>query len=178
MTETAEGPAQRFDVRDNQRLVTFLGWLLADADSQPGGAPRWTELALYRTVTGKYILEKIGRSDVFHAAACTRRSKGLRYETLTDALDEDERTDVVDLTTVFVPCDQCRPDVTAAPVFVERDISAVALYNDPQSLVDALYRKDSDNTRYLSRVSRELLDQAASRDSEIARVMSTPVDVT
>ena len=172
--ELTEETAQRFDVRDGQRPITFVGWMIADADSQGGHDPRWTELTLYKTVTGKYVLEKVGRSDVFHAPSCRRRSKGVQVDSLEDAEgggDEpvEER---------FVPCPDCRPSFDQEPVFVERDISSIAVYAEPEQMVDSLFRKDGDNMRYLSRVARELLDEAATSDEDVSRVVNSPADIT
>lgn len=174
MTGMQEGTEQRFDLRDGQRPITFVGWMVANADSQSGTNPRWTELSLYRTITGRYVLEKIGRSDVFHSPGCKRKS-GAFFESLDHALEADQDRAEDD---AYVPCDICKPDFAQQPVYVERDISAVAVYAEPEQLVDALFRKDADNMRYLSRVSRELLDEAASRDEGIAGVMSSPADIT
>jgi hypothetical protein len=172
--EMTEETAQRFDVRDGQRPVTFVGWMVADADSQGGGDPRWTELALYRTTSGKYVLEKIGRSDVFHSVRCKRRSKGIQVDSLEAALKGED----VDPRDRYVQCEQCRPGYDEAPVYVERDISSIAVYADAQQAVDALFRKDGDNMRYLSRVARELLDEAAKADQDISTVMTSPADIT
>jgi hypothetical protein len=172
--EMTEETAQRFDVRDGQRPVTFVGWMVADADSQGGGDPRWTELALYRTTSGKYVLEKIGRSDVFHSPRCRRKSKGVQVASLAEAEGAGEGP----LEEQFVPCEQCRPGFADAPVYVERDISSIAVYADADTVVDSLFRKDADNMRYLSRVARELLDEAARSDEVIAAVVNSPADIT
>jgi hypothetical protein len=171
-----EGTEQRFDVKDGQRPLTFVGWMIASADSQSGRDVRWTELTLYKTLTGRYVMEKIGRSDVFHADRCQRRSKGVRHDVLDDALPEEDSD--LELESVFVPCPDCRPSYDESPVWVERDIAAVAVFESPEKLVQSLFRKDSDNMRFLSRVSRSLLEEAATRDEGIASVMSSPADVT
>ena len=66
-------PEKRFQLQDGMQPVTFAGEQLAFASSQRDDHPvaRWTELAVYKTVTGKYVREKIGRSDVFHTATHT-----------------------------------------------------------------------------------------------------------
>lgn len=165
--------SQRFELRDGQKPIYVEGWLIADADSQTGNDPRWTELTLYRTLTGKYVLEKIGRSDVFHSARCSRKSKGVMHEDLPDAADAKDVDE-----DAFVQCRDCRPQRDETPVFVERDISAVAVYPSADGLVEALFRRDSDNMRYLSRVARALLETAAVNDDEIGRVVSAPATIT
>lgn len=52
----------RHEVRDGSRVVRFEGSLLAEASSRWGDSPRWTELALYRTAAGTYVLAGVGRS--------------------------------------------------------------------------------------------------------------------
>lgn len=169
------GTEERFNVRDGQRPLTFQGWKIAEADSQSGEDVRWTELTLYKTLTGKYVLEKIGRSDVFHSDACTRRSKGVKYDDLESAVPEDDDTALED---IFVPCEDCKPSYDDAPVWAERDISAVAVFESPETLVTSLFRRNPDNMKFLSRVSRALLDEASRHDDGIEKVMSSPADVT
>jgi hypothetical protein len=56
--------AEPWEVQDHDRMITFTGVLLGDASSQSPGKDRWTEVAIYRTAAGKYIVEKIGKSRV------------------------------------------------------------------------------------------------------------------
>ncbi len=176
-----DGTEERFNVKDGQRPLTFVGWKIAEADSQSGNDARWTELGLYRTLTGKYVLEKVGRSDVFHSDNCKRKSKGVKFETLEDAAEDTDEA----LEDIFVPCSQdrgngphCNPSYGESPVWVERDISAATVLETAEQVVDALFRRESNNTRFLSRVSRALLEDAAKNDEDIKRVMSVPSDVT
>lgn len=169
--------AQRFNVRDGQRPITFVGWSLARADSQSGADVRWTELTLYTTLTGKYIVEKIGRSDVFHTVNCARGNKAKLFDSLADArpADADEADGVEDL---FVPCDVCGPAHDVAPVLVERDIFSISIYETPKDAIESLHRRDGDTVRPLSRVARALLDEAERNDTGIASALRTPSDIT
>lgn len=175
---TTPGSEQRFNLQDGQRPITFEGWKIAEADSQNGNDYRWTELTLYKTLTGRYVLEKVGRSDVFHSDACKRRSKGVKFEDLDAAVSEEDEATLDDLADLFVPCEECRPAWNTAPVWVERDISAVAVFDSPEKLVQSLFRRDNDNMKFLSRVSRGLLEQASLHDEGVKQVMSSPADVT
>lgn len=56
--------------RDGVRILRFAGERLAHASSARRGAQRWSELVLYRTAGGEYILQKIGRSSVAHDPEC------------------------------------------------------------------------------------------------------------
>lgn len=180
MTENglpAQTTSQRFNLRDGQRPVTFLGWKLGDADSQSGNDVRWTELALYRTLSNKYVFEKIGRSDVFHSARCTRRSKGKEYTTLDDAMPEDAGPEDT-AENLFVPCPDCKPDRNESPIFAERDIPSVAVFETPVAAIESMYRNDNDGGKFLSRVARTLLEKAADNDEQIARILHSPADIT
>lgn len=167
---------QRWNVKDGQRSVTFVGQLVASADSQSGTDVRWTELSLYRTSTGRYILEKIGRSDVFHSELCKRRSKGLSFTDLHAAAEAQSRDQ--DVTTSYIACTDCRPDFEVRPAWVEQDISSVAVYENVPVMIDAMYRRDADSAHFMSRVSRMLLDNASRKDPSISTVLNTPSDVT
>lgn len=54
--------AQTFEVHDRQRRIQFQGWRLARATSFSEDKDRWTDLELYRSLAGKYILAGIGQS--------------------------------------------------------------------------------------------------------------------
>jgi hypothetical protein len=169
--------SQRFNIVDGTRPLTFTGHQVAAADSQSGFDVRWTELTLYQTTSGKYILEKVGRSDVFHSERCRRGTKGVRFDTLEDAVpvDADDNDTFED---IFVPCTDCKPDYTVQPAWVERDIASVSMFETASQMVDSLYRPDRDKPRFLSRVARILLEKAALDDPEIARVLALPADIT
>lgn len=61
---------QEHAVRDGSRVLRFLGWKLAANSSSRPGVQRWSELAIYKTLGGDYLLEKIGRSSVAHTPEC------------------------------------------------------------------------------------------------------------
>ncbi len=55
----AIGPGREFTLdRDGARALRFNGELLAEASSRHGEAPRWTEIAIYVTCDGRYVLSK------------------------------------------------------------------------------------------------------------------------
>lgn len=64
-------------VRDGDRILRFRAAVLAAATTQRPGAPRWTELTVYRLpgrndddLTGGYVVAKIGRSVLVHRKSC------------------------------------------------------------------------------------------------------------
>lgn len=50
--------------RDNNVDLKFNGVLLSGTSSRRPGQDRWTDLSLYRTDNGKYVIVSIGRSVV------------------------------------------------------------------------------------------------------------------
>lgn len=181
---TRLGLEQRFETQDGPRRISFVGWLLGEADSRPTGEQpaRWTELSLFKTVGEQYVLEKVGRSDVFHNESCPtepgKPRRGRRFDNLWDALASLDTSDV-EPDEVFVPCDRCRPDFDDAPVWVEKDIYSTQTFSTADEVLENLYRPDTRNTKskYLSRVARALLDQAIEKDDALRDVLSAPVEV-
>ena len=57
-------------VRDGNRIYTFPGWQVAYSSSERPGVPRWSELTLYKTVSGEFYLQKVGRTTVAHREDC------------------------------------------------------------------------------------------------------------
>lgn len=180
---TRLGLEERFETKDGPRTISFIGWQLGEADSRPGAdqPPRWTELRLFKTTTGTYVLEKVGCSDVFHNETCAEKSgkplRGRRRDNLYDALPEGLEQEHP--SAIFVPCDVCAPDFEDSPVWVEKDIFSTATFSTPSELLQALYRPDTRNTatKYLSRVARALLDQAIEKDPALRDLLSEPVEV-
>jgi hypothetical protein len=53
---------QPFCLKDEDRNIEFRGRLLASASSEEPGKTRWTEVEIYKTVGGNYVVSTIGRS--------------------------------------------------------------------------------------------------------------------
>lgn len=181
---TRLGLEERFTTQNGPQKISFVGWRLGEADSRPGEEqpPRWTELRLFLTQGGQYILEKVGCSDVFHNETCPvepgKPRRGKRHNNLWDALPDDVGDDIGP-EDIFVPCDRCSPDFDDEPVWVEKDIYTTVMYSTPQEVLEALYRPDTRKsaTKYLSRVARSLLDQAIERDEALRQVLTAPIEV-
>ena len=60
MTTTKD--TQTYELFDAETLVTFTGVRLAFASSQTPNKTRWSEISIYRTDSGKYIVHGVGRS--------------------------------------------------------------------------------------------------------------------
>lgn len=144
-------------VQDGSRVLTFEGALLGSASSKRT-APRWSELKLYKTTAGTYVLEKIGRSTVVHVPGCQSIIGSLpRFEEEYPGCDPDDYW-----------YDDCVPDVyDITSLLVERDRHWALIADDPVQVVDALYRR-KDGARHLPRLSIELLDEVTRTDEQLA----------
>jgi hypothetical protein len=106
---TAELAPGYVQVRDTKEVLEFQGELVADSSSDDRSQTRWTELVLYRFTdgSGRYVLQTIGRSVVYHAVSgCVHGDRGVRVRLadLADRyLDEDCTEDVPE------PCPDCQP---------------------------------------------------------------------
>lgn len=178
------GLEQRFETKDGPRRISFVGWRLGEASSAPANEfpSRWTELRLFKTVGGQYILEKVGCSDVFHNETCPvepgKQRRGKRWNSLWDAMPE-EADELESPEAIFVPCATCTPSFDDEPVWVEKDIYSTSTFTTAEEVLRALYRPDTRNAanKYLSRVARSLLDQAVEKDVALRAVVSAPVEV-
>ena len=86
-------------VKDGNRILRFVGLRLASVSSARAGAPRWSELTVYRLRNGEYLLEKVGRSTVCHRPECPRVTRAM--PSWLEAREEGRvhRT----------PCPECQP---------------------------------------------------------------------
>jgi hypothetical protein len=55
---------QRYTVQDHDRKFVFNGVCLGSASSETSSKQRWTEMAIYRTDAGTYIISGIGQTRV------------------------------------------------------------------------------------------------------------------
>lgn len=148
------------EVRDGARRITFEGQLIGSSSSRRHGSPRWSEYKLYRTDSGTYVLEKVGRSIVVHMPACSDIVNPLnRFE--SDHPGEDP-------TNGWWFCENCTAhgyNITA--LLVENDRNWVTITEEPREVIEALYRRKG-GARSLQRISISLLEQAARADEKIS----------
>ena len=137
----------------------FDGSLLGASSSSRRGSTRWIEFELYRTENGSYVLSRVGVSLVFHSGACSLVNKyGLQEIAVTE------------LNTDAVPCEQCQPTLEAQLVFPEKYRYWAQVSDDPQAVLDALYKRDDNGAKYLTRVAQRLLDVVSESDPAIDEV--------
>lgn len=148
-----------YEVRDGTRILQFNGSLLASSSSWKRGSTRWIEFELYKTENGAYVLSRTGISLVFHGAACPLVK---RYG-LTEV-------DIVELSEDALPCDECRPTFDLPIAFPEKHRHWAQVSEEPDAVLEALYKYDQGGARYLTRVAERLLEEASKMDKGIEAV--------
>lgn len=145
-------------VRDGNRTLEFDGKLLSESSSRKPDSLRWVEFKLYRTTSGNYIISRIGHSTLYHNGVCdvTKRNS-IKPELRSDAIENS-----------YIPCEICRPDLDNDPeVFPERPRYWALVTDTPNGAIDALYKYDDQDARYLTNVARTLIERAQHVDKEI-----------
>ena len=149
----ASVPVFDAQVRDGNRLLSFDGQLLATISSRTSDRDRWTEMSVYRTSGGSYILEKVGRSIRLHMPGCGDILKDLPL------FQQEHPGDDPDIG--YTWCVKCSPPVGEEYDFpsllVEEDRFWATLSTDPEVIIDALWRK-REGYRRLPRISVDLLN--------------------
>lgn len=145
-----------YEVKDGARTLQFEGVLLGSSSSYRRGSTRWIEFKLYKTENGSYVLSRIGVSLVFHSGACQLVDKYKLTDILIDSLDEEA-----------VPCEMCQPTYEAPIVFPEKYRYWAQVSEEPQAVLDALYKYDEGGARYLTAVAKRVLEEAADNDDSI-----------
>lgn len=145
-----------YEVKDGARTLQFEGVLLGSSSSYRRGSTRWIEFKLYKTENGSYILSRIGVSLVFHSGACHLVDKYKLTDITIDKLDDEA-----------VSCDVCKPTYEAPIVFPEKYRYWAQVSEEPQAVLDALYKYDEGGARYLTSVAKRVLEEAADNDDSI-----------
>ena len=153
-----------YEVKDGARTLQFNGNLLGKSTSWRRGSTRWIEFELYRTESGSYILSRIGVSLVYHGAACrlvhTYKLQEISYAKLVNN---------------SIPCELCGPDESASLVFPEKHRYWAQVSEEPEAVLEALYKYDDGGARYLTNVAQRLLEAAAEKDSAIDSIYKIEV---
>lgn len=148
----------KHQVRDGPRLITFEGEILGSVSSRRDNAARWTEMSIFKTIGGQYVLEKVGRSVRTHVRGCSEILSELpRFQ-------DEHPGDDPDVGYEFHTCVPTEYDFTQ--LLVEEDRYWATITSDPEKIVDALYRKKP-GSRHLPRVSLDLLEAAEVNDQAI-----------
>lgn len=145
-----------YEVKDGSRILQFEGRILGSSSSQMGDSTRWIEFQLYKTENGSYILSRVGVSLVFHGAACPLVRKYKLNEVDSGELRADAK-----------PCEDCMPSNQLPLVFPEKERTWAQVSDNPDAVLEALYKYNYDGSRYLTKVAKRLLEQSASVDERI-----------
>jgi len=145
-----------YSVKDGDRTLEFDGVLLGSSSSRRRDSIRWIEFNIYRTENGSYVLSRIGASLVFHSGACNLVDKYRLSEINVDELKAEAQ-----------PCELCQPTLEAPVVFPEKYRYWAQVSEEPQAVLDALYKYDEGGARYLTAVAKRVLQEAAVKDTDI-----------
>ena len=146
----------QYQVKDGSRTLQFNGRLLGESSSWRRGSTRWIEFSLYKTDNGSYILSRVGVSLVFHGAACALVKRYGLVEASIDVLDNDA-----------IPCEECNPSYDLPLIFPEKNRTWAQVSEDPEAVLEALYKYDQGGARYLTHVAQRLLESASKNDDKI-----------
>jgi hypothetical protein len=147
--------------RNGDEMFVFDGEELGHASTDDDGdLPRWTEITIWRTKAGKYVIEKVACSVVYHTLdGCDR---GIIRDA-DSSLDPDSQ-----------PCLVCRPDILVADqVKIETNRYVTFVTENAPAAVEALRLTDIDpdsdgfGTVFMPNVARRALAEAAERDQSI-----------
>lgn len=146
-----------YKVKDGSRTLQFNGKLLGRSSSWRNGSTRWIEFELYKTDNGSYVLSRIGVSLIFHGAACPLVRRYGLVEAIADDLSDDA-----------IPCEDCQPMEDELPfIFPEKNRTWAQVSQDPDAVLEALYKYDDGGARYLTKVAQRLLEEASELDPKI-----------
>jgi hypothetical protein len=156
-------PMTEFTARHGSERYVFDGVRLASVTTDDGNLLRWTEITIYRTEAGKYVVEKIGRTLVYHSGEpgfdCSNYGIVIKPENLPEKAQW---------------CPICEPpDDPVNPVRMETDRYNTIVTETAPALIDACRltnndsRSDSFGTTFLPDVARWALTQAAELDEGV-----------
>jgi hypothetical protein len=69
-----------------------------------------------------------------------------------------------------LPCEECYPSKSLPVIFPEKDRTWAQVSEEPEPVLDALYKYDAGGARYLTHVAQRLLEQAAKYDEKIESI--------
>ena len=148
-----------FEVKDSARTLQFSGKLLSESSSFRRDSTRWIEFALYKTDNGSYVLSRVGVSIIYHGAACPLVK---RY-----SLNE---INAIELRDNATPCLECNPSPSAVMIFPEKYRYWAQVSDDPNAVLEALYKYDDGGARDLTKVAERLLEDASEVDKGIESI--------
>lgn len=165
--------SETFIVLDRLREIEFSGKKLGWSSTEKDESLRWTEIHIYKTNGGNYVIERLGQSLIYHVQG-TECSQGHGYKIRGSNLSPESE-----------PCPRCNPKVPedsgfdAAQQFVhESRMSSAEVVERVDDLHDALsmYDRKRRVTR-ISHVAAQALQNAAANDPELLQSIIRKVHV-
>jgi len=145
-------------VRDGNRTLQFEGQLIGHSTSRHPNSNRWVEFNLFKTVSGLYILSRVGMSLLYHKTTCEVVSRNSLKPAPIASIDK-----------ASVRCDECRPDPEFdVEVCPEKPRNWGQVCKTAADVLDALYKYDEYDNPYLTMVAQRLLQDAGDEDPLIA----------
>jgi hypothetical protein len=144
----------------------FTGWLLGKDSTETADSDRWTEIYVFRTVGGQFVLRVIGRSAVYH-----RHGSGCNTGDAKPGREMDADLE---------PCPRCRPasylraDMQDQLFDVEVDIPTIRPCETADALIYEMHRANGRGGRQLSYLAGRLLRQIRKADADIDRALRKP----
>jgi hypothetical protein len=158
--------AKTFHVRNQLEVIEFEGKQISGATTERPEDPRWTEINIYKTAGGSYVIQRIGRSVVYHVHG-SECNYGIA--TRVDKLPEDAE-----------PCNVCNPglpeDLDPEDIVdFEIDIHSAEVCNAaelPHRLTHKKINRDTGKEeRFMSSVSRRALQGALDADADLTHAV-------
>lgn len=158
-------PAAHFKFRDKDGSEPeWDGWLIDSDSTETPDIQRWTEIQVYLTITGAYVVRVLGRSVVYHRhdSDCNTGKSQLGWD-----MDVDLR-----------PCWKCRPEAYKRPdqgnaMFdVEVDIPTITRTPSARGLIRALHWKGTDISYLASRLLEKIRVAVPAVDDELRKPRS------
>lgn len=159
------GEEHLYQLNDGSRHVIFRGVQIAYLSSERPGVSRWTDMAMFKTVGGSYIVNRIGVSAVAHHMDChhiTNKHLPSAFETHEDEIAIEDRD----------PCPVCKPDIPAlmvqdpAALKIEKDRHWAAVASSAGAIIESLQTTKA-GVKSLSSLATGLIEMAAIYDPDI-----------
>lgn len=156
--------------------VEFTGTRLSRASTERDDSLRWTEVEIYKTEAGNYVIVTRGVTLVYHAVdGCKPKSQWVRVTGRSLSVDSS-------------PCEVCNPidpgvegdeDFQPEAEFLhEKTHSAVEVVDQASKVQQALTKYDHRReVEILSTVAREALNKAAANDPLLLNQVLTRVHI-
>lgn len=159
--------AARHELANGDRVLRFVGEKIGSGTSRIGvdaDKIRWTEVDIYRTTGGQYVVHKIGRSSVYHRKDTPCNIKHSRRTTPASLKRrEPERYEDATYCPVCVPDDILLMDPDTL-IYMETDRATAHVSTTAQGAVEAAHNRDPEGTAFLTRPAEYALRHAARTD--------------